>query len=95
MEDVDIDSCDDDESFKKPSLLEIIRSSEAVESISFFKRMNPFTRWRESKYRSQQILREGNNGKYSHVTKTGESHRIYAHLTTMTLLQVHDAHEAT
>ena len=51
---IDLDEEDndfEDETDEKPSLLDSIRSSDTVQSISFMKRMNPFVAWNKSKFR--------------------------------------------
>ena len=76
-DDLDSSTCDDNETDSRinPSLLEMIRSSEAVQSISFFKRMNPFIKWNESKYISRvQMRREGIDDEgHSYTAKNRES----------------------
>ena len=59
---IDLDEEDndyDDEPHTKHSLLDSIRSSETVQSISFLKRMNPFITWNESKYKSKKRQSNG------------------------------------
>ena len=61
--DIDLDEEEDndydDEPHTKHSLLDSIRSSETVQSISFLKRMNPFIAWNESKYKSKKTPSHG------------------------------------
>ncbi|XP_063676569.1 uncharacterized protein LOC134812895 isoform X2 [Bolinopsis microptera] len=68
------DSCDscgaENDIEHKPSLIERIRSSDTVKSISSLKSMNPFTRWTQSKYRSQQMPIEEKNEETSFMVET-------------------------
>ena len=71
------DSCDscgaENDIEYKPSLIERIRSSDTVKSISSLKSMNPFTRWTQSKYRSQQMPIEEKDEGTSFMVETRES----------------------